>query len=213
MYFTNINENALENALTFEKYFDCWCLLGDEGPSGFLASFMSEEHEEGKIPVGSNRIDIFEDCLMSYADITGRRRTFPLNRIILLYTFTRYLLSKDELEITEDDFRRRLRVVNNLVRNSEDEISDSEVRASGNRMPAILKQVDSIICNGEIDTAIEKSFNVAQLTEETEKLLWTAENPDKEQELYRLEDHYLLQGQIAIVGLDYHELFTKFGRL
>lgn len=212
-YFSLKNENVMENIATLEAYFDCWYKLSrNESPTSFISRFVSYAHEPGKIQIETRyQIDIFHDCLTTYADSTGRRRTFPLNRIVLLYAITTYLLNCDF--VTEEQFARRLRVVNNLIQNSEDEISDSEARASGNRMPAILAQVDSIIINGCIDGAIEKNFNPNQLTEETKKLVWTYENPDKAEMLYRLEDHPLLQGQISIIGLDNHAYFDAFAKL
>ena len=211
-YFSSENPKALENALVLEDYFDCWQRLAGEKPNTFFDRFISHDHAEGKIKVESRyEIDIFNDCLRTYSDVTGRRRTFPLNRIILLYAFTSYLLHKEE--ITEEQFARRLRIVNNLTLNSEDEISDSEARTSGNRMTAILAQVDSIIIRGEIDTSIEKSFAPSQIAEEIEKLIWTDNNPEKAEPLFSLEDHILLQGQISIVGLDNDSLFSKFDAL
>lgn len=125
-----------------ESYFDCWCDIdGYSSPADFLNSCMSYTHEERKIIVDkANKIDIFEDCLHAYADKSGRQRRFPLNRIVLLYAITSYLRRSES--ISEDAFVRRLRCINNLIQNSEDEISD---RIDRNRIPAILRQVDAIM--------------------------------------------------------------------
>lgn len=209
MYFSNQCDNAIENIETLENYFNCWCKLKPESPGEFIARFVSYEHEPGKIRIETRyQLDIFKDCLETYADFTGRRRDFPLNRFVLLYAFTSYLLNKDS--ITENQFARRLRVINNLIQNSEDEISDSEARSSGNRMPAILAQVDSIIKTGNIDDSIDNNFSSNQLIEEKVKLVWTDKNPDKAESLFKFEDHTLLQGQIAILGLENECLFKKF---
>ena len=134
--------------LLMEKMFDCWCDLDSTTPDAFLTQYFTHEHEAGKIKIDDRyAIDIFEDCLRTYSEIVGvRNRKFPLNRIVLLYAIVIYLINRDT--ITENQFIRRLRIVNNLVQNSEDEISDSENRSSGNRMPAILRQVDSIMVAG-----------------------------------------------------------------
>lgn len=102
---------------------------------------------------------------------------------------------------------------NYLVQNSEDEISDSENRSSGNRMPAILRQVDSIMVAGVIDISVEKNFNQFQLQEEQAKLDWCAGHPELEESLFKLEDHELLYGQISIVGLDHPDYFSRFESL
>lgn len=213
-YFSNQNENVMDNIKTLEDYYDCWCgLQGDNTPDKFLEQFISHEHQTGKIRVENRyRIDVFKDCVRNYADISGNgNRLFPLNRIVLLYAVISYLLNKDT--ISSGEFSRRLRIVNNLIQNSEDEISDSELRTSGNRMPAILKQVDAIIKTGTINDTIEKNLNLGQLAEEAFKITWVENNPDKAEALFELEDHDLLQGQISIVGLDHHDYFLRFQSL
>lgn len=213
-YFSGQNENVMANIQTLENYFDCWCdLQVDNTPEKFLEQIISHEHQVGKIKVENRyKIDIFKDCLRTYGDISGNgNRLFPLNRIVLLYAVIAYLLNKGT--ISNDEFSRRLRIVNNLIQNSEDEISDSELRTSGNRMPTILKQVDAIIKTGAIDNTIDKNLNLSQLAEEALKITWVENNPDKAEALFELEDHDLLQGQISIVGLDQPEYFPRFQSL
>lgn len=211
-YFSSKQEKAKENLLFMEKCFDIWCLDNlEEDPSSFLKRFISKEHESGKIMIEA-KPDLFDDCLRTYSDVYGNRnRAFPLNRIVMLYAIVTYLQNKNML--TEEEFARRLRVVHNLIRNSEDEISDSTQRTAGNRMPAILKQVDSIILDGSIDGHIENNFNAYQLSEETDKLEWTEQNPKYAEKLFELEDHELLFGQVGIVGLDDAAFFERFKEL
>ena len=182
-----------------ESFLDCWCNIPDyDSPTDFLKSFMANKHENGKILVESRfNLNIFEDCLHAYSDKTGRIRQFPLNRIVLLYAITTYLQNTDK--VTEVDFRRRIRIVNNLIQNSEDEVSD---RTDRNRMPAILAEADAIILTGAIDDSIENNFNVSQLSEEKEKITFLESNPDMADAMFELEDHFLLNGQISIVGLE-----------
>lgn len=212
-YFSGGGADALKNLQTLESYFDCWRELdGGLSPAGFLERFISYRHEPGKIQIDSRyKIDIFSDCLKSYADTTGRRRAFPLNRIILLYAVICYLLHKNE--VTEPEFGRRLRIVNNLIQNSDFEISDSESRTSGNRIPAILRQVDRIIRTGQIAPAIAKSFSASQMAEETEKIVWLQLNPNLAETLFELEDHFLLQGQVGIIGLNNVGYSSRFASL
>lgn len=212
-YFSVQSEKVMDNIKMLEDYFNCWCCLQDDTPDKFLERFISNEHQTGKIKVEQRyEINIFEDCLCHYGEVTGNgNRLFPLNRIVLLYSIISYLLNNDT--ISGDEFSRRLRIVNNLIQNSEDEISDSELRSSGNRMPAILKQVDHIIKTGTIDETIDNNFNLYQLTEETAKIKWVENNPDKANMLFELEDHDLLQGQISIVGLEHPDYFQRFQSL
>ena len=212
-YFSPATEHVGSHIEKLENWFDCWCRLTEESPTAFLEKFISHEHEAGKIRVENRyKLDIFADCLQNYADIMGNgNRSFPLGRIILLYAIVIYL--EHWPEISEEQFARRLRIVNNLIQNSEDEISDSENRSTGNRMPTILKHVEEIIRTGEVRLDYERSLNPTQLQEEVDKLNWLSVHPEYSEDLFALEDHELLQGQISIVGLEHPEHFARFEKL
>lgn len=210
LYFSAENEDAAANIATLESFFNCWCNInGYSNPTSFLKSFMSLKHENGKIIVDSRyKIDIFEDCIHSYSDKSGRIRQFPLNRIVLLYAITVYLQHQNDVDYA--DFVRRIRIVNNLIQNSEDEVSD---RLDRNRIPAIIQAVDAIILTGAIDDSIENNFNVNQIQEEKEKIIFLADNPTRADEVFELEDHNMLKGQIGIVGLDNLDFGSRFASL
>lgn len=213
-YFSGQNENVLANIETLENYFDCWCSLqGDNTPDQFFEKVISHEHQVGMIKVENRyKIDIFKDCLRNYAEVSGNgNRLFPLNRIVLLFAVISYLQNRDSISYFA--FTRRLRIINNLIQNSEDEISDSELRTSGNRMPTILKQVEAIMKTGISDDSIDKNLNPNQLMEEALKIIWINNYPDMADLLYELEDHDLLQGQISIVGLEHPEYYLRFQSL
>jgi hypothetical protein len=194
MYFSD----SVENIKFLESYFDCWANIDEGNPKSFFDKFGQE--------------NIFKDSLDNYADITGSRQTkFSLNKKIVLYATVTFLNNRKN--ISDKEYFRRMRIIKNLIENSRDEISDSISRVGGNRMPAILKQVDSIMSNGEIDLSLDINFNKNQLDEEKEKIAWLRDNPDKEQILFELEDHKLLYGQIGIVGLENPELFKRFKML
>lgn len=212
-YFSADADHVMDNIAKLESYFDCWCALGAGGPVELCQKYISYEHEPGKIKIETRyELDIFEDCLKTYGIMVGNgNRVFTLGRIILLFAIVTYLEHKDQ--IAEDAFGRRLRIVNNLIQNSEDEISDSDRRTSGNRMPTILRHVEDIVLTGNVDLSFEKSLNPSQLQEEAEKLVWLEANAEYAEDLFALEDHDLLQGQVGIVGLEAPELFDRFGRL
>lgn len=196
-----------ENIEMMESMFDCWLKLGDySSPSDFLASFMGVVHEDGKIVVdGRYSIDIFEDCLHNYSDRSGRIRRFPLNRIVLLYAITLYLRHQET--VSRDEFLKRIRIINNLIQNSDDELSD---RRDRNNIPMILDQVDSIMLANSFGEAGEKGFNAHQLREEIDKKALLESDPDAALILHTLEDHPLLHGQVSIVGLDKLSLADRF---
>lgn len=204
MYFSKKNEDAIYNIQTMESYFDCWCTIPTfANPESFLNSVMSTKHQPGKIVVDTGRykLNIFEDCLHCYND----KRQFPLNRFVLLYAITFYLRNVNK--ISYSDFSRRIRIVNNLIQNSVDEVSD---RLDRNRIPAVLKQTEAILLTGAIDDTIENNFNVNQLTEEKEKIEFLVNNPNQAEILFLLEDHPMLKGQIGILGIENLTLADRF---
>ena len=208
LYFScNDETNSIKNIATLESFFDCWCNIGGFAtPTQFLDSFMSFNHEDGKIIVDTRyKVDIFEDCIHSYSDKSGRLRQFPLNRIVLLYAITIYL--QNQTNVTYEEFVRRIRIVNNLIQNSEDEVSD---RLDRNRIPAILQAIDAIILNGVFDDTLDNNFNVNQIQEEKEKIKFLIDNPTKRDVLFALEDHPMLKGQISIVGLENLDYYDRF---
>ena len=77
-------------------------------------------------------------------------------------------------------------------------------------MPAILKQVESIIVNGIVNNEIGINFSASQLVEENDKLKWTEDNPEKAEILFTLEDHELLYGQISIIGVGHIDYAARF---
>ena len=209
-YFSAQNPEVYKNIKTLESYFDCWIDIDDyKNPAEFLGSFMSRTHQERKILVDNRySIDIFKDCLQFNSDKADKKRQFPLNRFVLLFAIVCYLRNRDV--VSEKEFSRRIRIVNNLLQNSEDEVSD---RIDRNRIPAILAETEAIIIRGIIDESIENSFSVNQLEEERQKIDYLAVHPDMDETLFRLEDHPMLKGQISIIGLDNLQYADRFEEL
>lgn len=214
-YFSSDDENLEKNVDLLISYFDCWDNISKKtGIDNFFNKHTAYEHENGKIIIDTRYdLNIFKDVLKNYGVMVGstNRRQFPLPRFVLFYAFLTYCINIDKID--EKDFKRRIRIINNLINNSEYEISGSTTRTGGNRIPAILKQVDSIIVEGKINESLDLNFNAKQLAEEKEKLLWTIQNPELENGLYELEDHKLLYGQISVIGLENYKLFSKFQNL
>ena len=204
-FFSAGTENAMNNLKYFEDYYDCWCDVKKNGSiSDFFADYVSKDgHQVGKI-LSDCKINYFEDAIRDY----GGNRRFSLGDTVMLYAFVTFILNRDR--VSDEEFRRRIRIIRNLVKNSEDEISDSETRVGGNRMPAILSQVDSLIINGGFRDDIDINFNDVQIAEEKEKLIWTQAHPDEAESLFELEDYHLLYGQISVVGLEHPEWFARF---
>ncbi len=204
-FFSTKSEHVLENVAFLEEAFDCWteAELGST-PKEFFSKYISYTHAPQKVLNWD--VNILRSRLIM--------DDFALGRTVLLYAVVTYLRNKSK--ISEAQFVRRLRTINNLIGNSGDEISDSKNRQGGNRMPAILRQVDAVMLTGEPESDAKVgglNFNSYQVAEEREKLVWTEQNPALAEELFALEDHVILYGQIGIVGLDHPELFARFHSL
>ena len=116
----------------------------------------------------------------------------------------------DVPEVSEADFARRLRIINNLIQNSEFQISD---RTSGNRMPAILRAVREIMLTGVIKVDNKDNFNEHQLLEEKNKIEYLQKHPEDTEKVFALEDHPLLRGQVGIVWDNDFSYGDKFAQL
>lgn len=210
-----IGNNAKENIKTLVSFFDCWCdieTLFDKKyktPKKLQESFLSNDHQSGKVKIAYTDIDIFGKCLKAHRPFEEKnpKNSFSLGDTIRLYAITLYLLHKKLL--TEDQFVRRFRSVNNLILNSENEVAD---RTQNSNMPGIIKQTEELILNGTIDKTIT-GFNTYQVNEEIEKLEFTKHHPNKAELLFELEDHDILRGQIGIIGLDNIDYAKRFESL
>ena len=188
---------ALENVKQMERLFDIWTKRKDI--DAFFDSYISSnQHERGKIlmelPSQEWTVNLFKECCKRYGQRQGRRPVFSLGQFILLYAFTLYL--NHEEDVADDDFRRRLRILNNLVKNSSDTLRTEN-------MQALLSQTDDIILRGNVTQVDEGRtlFQTKQMKEEYDKLQWTTQNPDKAETLFKLEDHPYLNGYVrAVVG-------------
>mgnify|MGYP002624230558 CR=1 FL=1 len=195
--------NVKNKIAELKKNFECWCECGDTykffGDRVLIGSKMDKfpKHAAGKF-VGYFQMktdgNFFADCLKLY---DGK-----LGKFLMLYAFLIYLRNKNTIQ--DSDFRRRIRIVNNLIGNSEDEIRESA-------MSTLLQQVEQIIKFGKfLNLNNKQNFNAVQIQEEKLKLEWTQENSELAESLFELEDHYLLYGQIAIIGLDAPQNFKRF---
>lgn len=210
--FSNECENAEDNIKFIITGFDCWdkvdgdiCDLFDK----YLTNAGS--HVEGKSLVRMKQdedIDLFRECCAKYGGslIGDHKRSFSLLRTVLFYAFVFYLMHFEEID--EEQFIRRLRIVNNLIKGSEFDIRDR-----GNTMKNILTQTEFILLTGNVksdDAENGTSFNVNQTNEEQEKIAFISENPDKAETIFKLEDHDLLNGAIRVLGTENLDLSEKF---
>lgn len=199
---------AESNIRTLASMIECWSGIIDA--KMMLDGIFSVSNDYGNVL--KDWSELFCKCLSSYVDLKQGTRSFSLADFTMLYATSLYMCNRSD--IGTDSFIRRLRIVNNLVRNSTDELSDSENRTGGNRMPIILRQVESIMLNGDFDSSFDcAGFSRIQINEEKEKFRWVNANPEQYDSLARLEDNNLLFGRVSIVGLDNAQLFPRFNSL
>ncbi len=196
------NPDCKDNIKYLMDSFDCW-----ENVSinvFFSEFFTNNKYENGKVKLYQENLNIFKECLDDYGEYRGRNRKFPLNKTILLFGIITYLKNKEQ--ITQDEFRVRIRILRNLIWNSSDEIREE-------RMKTLLNETKELILQGSIpmvERGGDRGFAVRQKEEEQRKQNWLALNQDYANDLYRLEDHKLLHGSVAVIDLDTVDNFRKF---
>lgn len=201
LLFSKKNESAAENMEYVEKLFDCWC--GFNIDEFFDRYLTTGSHDDNKSIVGKTS-NLFLDCCNVYGEMqSGRIRKFPIGRSVLLFSFITYLLNKDS--VAEEEFIRRIRFINNMVRASEFELRDD-------RMQTLLAHAEEIILTGIVNES-DKSFNVNQVHEEHIKQEWLESNAEKEMLMRTAEDHTLLNGAIRVLGIDKIDLYPRFEQL
>lgn len=201
-------EKEPESVFPLDDFFADYLVVAKE--------YLSDIYNENVVVTLDNMSKrIFGECVEKYPFV--RMRPNNLQWMIVFYTFLTYIMKGRDVK--DDEFRRRLRIVVNLQKNSSNEVVDTPNADAGNRMPAILKQIEGIILRGEVDTALEidgekaLNFSVAQLTEERDKLIFTTENPGFAPRLFALEDHPVLTGCTQVVGYENTGLYQRFMRL
>lgn len=130
-------------------------------------------------------LDLFKKCAESY-DPEQRNNPFSIGEQLLLYACMLHL------QTNSLDFQVRLRKLRNLISNSEDTVRKEY-------LPSLLKSVKILILDDAVES--ESKFNTTQVQEEKQKEQFLLQNPNIKFILFKLEDHHLLQGCIAILGL------------
>lgn len=192
------NPDAESNLTYLFRSLDCWQQLNSID-GFFLKYFATNNYEPDKVCIYSDDTNLFRQCCHNYGIMIGNRRKFTYNNTLLLSAVLDYLHNKDNL--SEQDFVERIRIVRNLVFNSEFEIRET-------RLKALLEDVHEVMVNKVINLNT-LGLNEIQKNEELLKIKWRQENPEKIKLLNRFEDHYLLQGSVAIINLDNVAEFEK----
>lgn len=161
----------------------------------FRTLFADDKHRAGTVTIFGD-VNLLEDCCRSYGLSQGRNRAFSLPRTLLLHAVIEYIVA--DSRPSRDEISKRMRCLRNVIFASQNEIRVEIFRA-------LLDEVSAYIVSG--DLAALKSFNRAQVEEEHAKASFLLANRSVEldETLYRLEDHDLLRGNLAMFDLNVDE--------
>lgn len=193
------SEKAPEHLEFIERGFDCWLDVDIEHLFNTYLTTTPTASDPQKCVVAAP-VNVFAQACYTYGDMNGRTRLFPIGRSVMLYAFLYYLQHKETISDTQ--FARRIRIITNLIKQSEYELREDN-------MPNLLRQTEYILTHGDIEEGY-LSFNANQLAEEHEKAVWLQTHADKADTLCRLENHPLLQGAIRVIGLDHIDFTDRF---
>lgn len=193
------SEKAPEHLEFIERGFDCWLHVDIEHLFNTYLTTTPTASDPQKCVVAAP-VNVFAQACYTYGDMNGRTRLFPIGRSVMLYAFLYYLQHKKTISDTQ--FARRIRIITNLIKQSEYELREDN-------MPNLLRQTEYILTHGDVEEGY-LSFNANQLAEEHEKAVWLQTHADKADTLCRLENHPLLQGAIRVIGLDHIDFTDRF---
>lgn len=193
------SEKAPEHLEFIERGFDCWLHVDIEHLFNTYLTTTPTASDPQKCVVAAP-VNVFAQACYTYGDMNGHTRLFPIGRSVMLYAFLYYLQHKET--ISDIQFARRIRIITNLIKQSEYELREDN-------MPNLLRQTEYILAHGDVEEGY-LNFNANQLAEEHEKAVWLQTHADKADTLCRLENHPLLQGAIRVIGLDHIDFTDRF---
>jgi hypothetical protein len=188
------NERAEEHLNLLFDAFDKWRddrHISETLDAVFSLAAPDDEHYDPRKVVlflsGLKSTNLFEQCVHQFGEGRGNSRVFSLQHSLLLYAVLLHLIEGTE------DFPRRLRILRNLMAASDDEIRRLN-------MPALVRDVEEIIVNGDLDAVTRFSSN--QVEDERRKAEFLNDSPELADVLFRLEDHRILRGTLSAFEFD-----------
>lgn len=179
-----------------KQAFDCY--LSPEAERIFEQFFTSDDNSSEKINI-DGPINILEEICIHKGINKGYAKA-SYQELIWFHSIILFIQHKNS--ISEVEIRRRLRILRNLLKNS-----DNELRAI--RMKVIFKEVDDLILKGQLSPN-RNGFNDLQINEELAKLEYINNDPILEESIASIENHTLLLGSLRTIGWEKLELFDSF---
>ena len=201
---------AIENRQYLERTIDCWHTVIREYQSidNFFKKYLTcSQYEMGKVATYKT-VDAYRDsqnffhaCIKLYQV----NNNYSYSDFLFLYGIITYLINKDK--ISEDCFVERLRILRNLIWNS----NSGEIRGDSDFMRDLLDEVSELMINGTIKKDLKHGFNGFQEDEEIEKLKRRKDmSPAELERMSSFEDHPLIYGYVSGLGFDYLYLTEAF---
>jgi len=140
----------------------------------------------------SKNVNLLQNCISGYGS-----NSFTFGERLMLYAIIVHKLEETEM------FSHRLRILRNLIENSEDEMREEHYKN-------FLNSTSELIINGVVPT--DTRFNTKQVQEELLKNEYLEKNKNFETDLFKLEDHTYLRGNLALFNLndDFQEKAKAF---
>lgn len=162
----------------------------------YFDKFISEEQQKNTVSFFDDEHDYLKRCIFKTA--------FSYAAELILYAF----IIKENNQIPDDSFVTRLRHLRNIIMNSTDYLRSEN-------MAYLIRDVKALISSGIDSVASEKARfrNSRQISEEKQKEDLVRKDPGALEDLCSLEDTYILQGSIAIVGVDKKSYFHNASHL
>lgn len=144
----------------------------------------TDDFESSKVRLffRNSSVNLFENCINGY-----NSNSFTFGERLLLYAIITHRLQQT------DEVNDRIRMLRNLIENSEDEMRLEFYKA-------FLDSTKSITEKGIIPKI--SKFNAKQRKEELEKKVFVDANPAIKSAIHQLEDHNYLRGNLALFNLD-----------
>ena len=205
--------HAFENRRYFEQAMDCWYQVKkDFGSIGqFFEHYLSySTYQSGKVATyknvweyrtNSTTQNFFHACIKLYQV----NNNFAYGDFLFLFGIITYLVNKEKIQ--EADFIDRLRILRNLIWNS----NSGEIRGDSEYMKDQLTEVNDLMLHGVITTESKHGFNGFQEREELEKQKRKSQMSKTELDrMYKFEDHPLIYGYVSGMGYEHLHLTDTF---
>lgn len=164
--------------------------------------FENDDSDPDKINIDNTDIHPIDLACIEGSSKLGYTELLLLYSLLLFLSNHRTYGLEDKAYITIAQMRRRLRVLRNLLKKSNNELRTD-------RMPEIFREVGELILNGTLSTN-RKALNDNQKNEEIAKLDYIGTDPDRESAIAAIENHTLLLGSLSALGWERSELFDIF---